>query len=626
MPSAPSKNLETFPNPQQDRDYIIEIEAPEFTCLCPKTGQPDFATMQLEYVPDRLCVELKSLKLYIWSYRNQGAFHEKVTNTILNDLVAAASPRYMRLRMLFNVRGGIYTTIEAQYRRPGWQEPPAPPGNLPRITQELPAKPGAEAATPSEPPANLRSERFRMLRRARRPPTETAAPENTGAADTQIPSAPKPSRPRRTEELFLGIDLGSTGCRIIAVNGRGEVRARAEAPLPMAIKKESQYTQDPTLWWKAVTASLQHLFGQIDSKNIHTIAVDGTSGTMLLCDAKGTPVTPAIMYNDSRAAEPAERIAAAADEMCGAHGATSSLAKLLWLQERKIHQRARHVLHQADWIAGRLTGSYGHSDYNNCLKLGYDAVNQEWPSWIASLRVKTELLPEVHFPGGEIATVDADIAETFGLLPDTRVVAGTTDGVAAFLAAGASKPGHGVTSLGTTLVLKLLADEPIFASQYGVYSHRLGRYWLAGGASNSGGSVLLQYFKAEQMREMTPLLDPDHPTELDYYPLPGTGERFPVNDPDLAPRLEPLPGDSVTFFQGMLEGIASIEALGYQLLAELGAPKLTALWTTGGGSANAPWERIRKRVLQVEMNKARSGHAAYGAAMLAAGVVNKIFE
>ncbi len=122
MPTEPSKQLETFDNPHPKRDYTIEIESPEFTCLCPKTGQPDFATLFLDYVPDLKCVELKSLKLYYWSYRDEGAFHEAVTNTILNDLVAVIEPRYMRLRAQFNVRGGLYTTITAIYQKPGWRQ------------------------------------------------------------------------------------------------------------------------------------------------------------------------------------------------------------------------------------------------------------------------------------------------------------------------------------------------------------------------------------------------------------------------------------------------------------------------------------------------------------------------
>lgn len=125
MPSAPNKNLETFPNPHPDRDYTIRIRVPEFTCLCPRTGQPDFAELLLEYVPDRLCVELKALKLYIWSYRDQGTFHEDVTNRILNDLAAMLAPRFMRLTAQFNVRGGLYTTVVAEHRQLGWQSPAA---------------------------------------------------------------------------------------------------------------------------------------------------------------------------------------------------------------------------------------------------------------------------------------------------------------------------------------------------------------------------------------------------------------------------------------------------------------------------------------------------------------------
>jgi len=121
MPSRPSKRLQTFRNPAPGRDYRIQMSVPEFTCLCPLTGQPDFATLELEYVPDRLCVELKSLKLYVWSYRDQGAFHEAVANRILDDLVRAARPRYMRLTARFNVRGGIATDIVAEYRKRGWK-------------------------------------------------------------------------------------------------------------------------------------------------------------------------------------------------------------------------------------------------------------------------------------------------------------------------------------------------------------------------------------------------------------------------------------------------------------------------------------------------------------------------
>jgi xylulokinase len=641
MPTKPSKNLETFPNPHPGRDYIIEIEAPEFTCLCPKTGQPDFATLYLEYVPDRLCVELKSLKLYIWSFRNEGHFHEDVTNRILNDLVAATQPRWMRLTGKFYVRGGIYTTVTVEHRKPSWQPGPPPPENLPRERAEQPTEdmappPAAASVTRGEsraaPAPNTdasASGRFRMLKRARRP-TNTEAPVSTGdepaAVEAVPPAPPPPPAPARPDPVYIGIDLGSTGCRVVAINAAGQEIAHSEAPFPAAVRKDNQITQDPMRWWKAVHECLLHLLKEVDPLAIRAICVDGTSGTVLLADDKGAPLTPAIFYNDQRAVEQAERIAQAAEQHSGAQGATSSLAKLLWLQDRGLTQKARYLLHQADWIGGRLTGLYGHSDYNNCLKLGYDAQQGAWPKWIGALDVPDTLLPQVHAPGEVIGPLHPDIVKTYGLHADTQLVAGTTDGVAAFLAAGTVQPGHAVTSLGTTLVLKLLSDKPVFSPDHGVYSHRLGNFWLAGGASNSGGAVLLQYFKVEQMREMTPLLDPENYTGLDYYPLPDIGERFPIHDPEMEPRLEPLPGDSVQFFQGILEGIARIEGMGYDLLAKLGAPRVVEVRTTGGGARNPAWTRIRERVLKVKIKPARSGSAAHGAALLASGAAIKSFQ
>lgn len=131
MATRPSKLLQTFPNPSPARDYLVHIEAPEFTCLCPMTGQPDFATLVLDYVPDRTNVELKSLKLYLWSYRNEGTFHEAVTNRILDDLAKALAPRFMRLTAKWYVRGGIFTTVVAEHRKRGWK--PAPYVDLGRF-------------------------------------------------------------------------------------------------------------------------------------------------------------------------------------------------------------------------------------------------------------------------------------------------------------------------------------------------------------------------------------------------------------------------------------------------------------------------------------------------------------
>lgn len=608
MPTKPSKELETFANPNPERDYLIRIVIPEFTCLCPKTGQPDFAVLHLEYIADERCVELKSLKQYVWSFRNEGAFHEAVTNAMLSDLVAATNPRFMELRAEFNVRGGIYTSVVASHRKPGWGG--ARPAGTQAATRPAPNQPAGAA-----------------LHGRARAHTSAASggeqdPDDGGDGDR----GRAPTRPDRpADALFVGIDLGTSGCRVMAIDAAGTIQGQAQAPLPMPLKSDGQATQDPALWWKATTAALQALFKTIDAKRVRAIAVDGTSASVLLCDAKGAPVTPALMYNDQRAQAQAERIAALGVADSAAHGASSSLAKLLWLQDKGLDKKAARLLHQADWIAGRLCGRFDISDYNNCLKLGYDAQRGGWPSWFSRLQVNTALLPTVLAPGDPIGPVLPEIAQALGLAHDTQVVAGTTDGVAAFLAAGSGEPGHGVTSLGSTIVLKLLSDRPIFAAEHGVYSHRLGRHWLVGGASNSGGAVLLQYFSPAQMRDLTSELRPDEPTGLHYYPLPGVGERFPVNDPELAPVLEPLPGDSATFLQGMLEGMARIEAEGYALLTQLGAPPLRELHTTGGGAENPAWMRIRAGLLRVEMKKARCESAAYGTALLASGHVQQTY-
>jgi sugar (pentulose or hexulose) kinase len=323
------------------------------------------------------------------------------------------------------------------------------------------------------------------------------------------------------------------------------------------------------------------------------------------------------MYNDARAAEEAARIAEVAPAESGAHGRSSALAKLLHLLKRVDLDGARHAVHQADWIAGRLAACHGISDENNALKLGYDPVTRTWPAWLDQLGMPREFLPKVIVPGTSFAEIHPNVARTLGLPSSARIAAGTTDGVAAFIATRADRPGDAVTSLGTTLVVKLLAAQPIFAANQGVYSHRLGERWLAGGASNTGGAALLMHFTAEEMERLTPQLNPQQPTGLDYYPLPKAGERFPIADPSLAARVSPRPTEDGRFFQGLLEGIASVEALAYRQLALLGAPPLRRVISIGGGARNEAWTLIRHRTLGVPVTVANQTEACYGAALLA---------
>lgn len=423
--------------------------------------------------------------------------------------------------------------------------------------------------------------------------------------------------------IVVGIDLGTSGCRAIALASEhpGRIIASSQTPLAPSPRHDAGgHQQAPAQWWAALRQTLQGLTRQLDPRKIAAIAIDGTSSTLLLTDASGTPLTPALMYNDTRSRAQARLIAQHAPADSPAHGATSSLAKLLYLYTQLPEREracAAHALHQADWLAGMLCGEFGVSDENNCLKLGYDPLAREWPAWLDALPFPRSLLPRVVQPGTPIGTLSPERARELGLRDAVRISAGTTDSTAAFLATGAALPGEAVTSLGSTLVLKVIAEHPINAPEFGVYSHRLGDLWLVGGASNSGGAVLLQYFTQTQLDEMSPQLQPHKSTGLDYYPLPGTGERFPVCDPDKPPRLEPRPAQDLRFYQAMLEGMARIEQQGYALLQRLGAPYPVSVRSSGGGAQNPAWREIRAAMLGVPVIEASQQQAAYGAALLA---------
>jgi len=416
------------------------------------------------------------------------------------------------------------------------------------------------------------------------------------------------------QALFIGIDLGTSGCRAIAIDNDGHPLAQAARTMPAPSRDGTRVEQDAYIWWQAVSETLHELLTQIDANSVKSIALDGTSGTLLLTDPFGQPLGPALMYNDGRSQAEAARISAVAPKESAAHGATSALAKLLHLQPGP---EVTHALHQADWIVGKLCDQWGSSDANNCLKLGYDAINKCWPEWLEQLDINRAILPKVFQPGTAITTIKPQIATQFGLPQTCQTIAGTTDSTAAFIATGASQIGEAVTSLGSTLVMKVISDRPIFSPRHGVYSQPLGDLWLVGGGSNSGGAVLLHHFNPQQLAQMTPLLKPDQATGLDYYPLITPGERFPVADSHKLPCLTPRPDDEVEFFQAMLEGMARIEQQGYQLLAQLGAPYPLNVRSAGGGSRNQAWTKIRQAMLGVPMLKAQQQEAAYGSATLA---------
>lgn len=413
-------------------------------------------------------------------------------------------------------------------------------------------------------------------------------------------------------EFFIGVDIGTSGVRAVCVDDKMQNHATAS----VEFNEFAGARTDPVTWGKAVAKVLEELVSAVPAEQIKAIAVDGTSGTMIATNAQAQPISKALMYNDTCDDQTLlSLIGTHAPDTSAAHGASSGLAKAIQLSQ--ISGTAC-IQHEADWVASCLSGKTGLSDENNALKTGYDPISQTWPDWIEQTGMNASLLPTVLRAGQPIGMAHGWLARQIGLSENTLVVAGTTDGCASFLATGASEPGDAVTVLGSTLTIKLLSETPVYAPSFGIYSHKIGDTWLAGGASNTGGKVLAHYFNSTELAEYSNNINTRVASGLDYYPLLKPGERFPINDSNLQPRLEPRPESNALFLQGMLESIAAIEKLAYTRLTELGGSPLRSVRTVGGGAANNAWTEIRQAQLpNIPFNNSLSEHAATGTAVLA---------
>jgi sugar (pentulose or hexulose) kinase len=332
--------------------------------------------------------------------------------------------------------------------------------------------------------------------------------------------------------MFLGIDCGTSGMRACAIAAGGEVDEFARLEFGTLAEHELA-----AAWRDALLDLLAGLPAGL-RKRLAAIAVDATSATVLACDEALSPTAPPLPYHDSRARAEAEAIARAAGADHPAASASSGLAKVLWLGRRLPAGRRHLFLNQADWLTALLSDLPGVSDCHNALKMGFDPADKKWPAWVANL-AEVDSLPSVVPPGSPLGPIARPRARGLGIATDCLIRSGTTDGIAAFIAAGPSLPGEAVTSLGTTLVLKLLSTRRVEDAGSGVYSHWYGDLWLAGGASNAGGGVLHRYFDAAELADLSAGIDAESDSGLDYYPLPDRGERFPVNDPDLPPAWSP---------------------------------------------------------------------------------------
>lgn len=406
-----------------------------------------------------------------------------------------------------------------------------------------------------------------------------------------------------------GLDFGTSGARVCVIDRRE--RCLFEASRAWADPRQASCAE-----WESALLELLAAIEPDVAARIDAISVCATSGSVLWADRRLRPRGPVLMYFDRRA----DAIAAAWRD-AGSGAAVDGLARLQWLW-RELGAAAltdARPMHQADWLLARLLGARRAApvtDAHNALKSGADPTQLCWTP-LARATDFAPRLPRIAGPGASLGRLDARLARALGLAPGLRVVAGTTDANAAFLASGAREPGEALSTLGSTLVLKLLSPRRIDDARHGVYSHRFGAQWLVSGASHAGAAVLREMFGDARLRELSARIDAERDSPLDLLPLPGAGERFPWADPALAPRLQPRPDDDALYLHGLLQGLARIEAAGYARLVELGAPAPRRVLGSGGGAANPAWNRLRERALGVAVMPARDTRAAFGAARLA---------
>jgi D-ribulokinase len=413
-------------------------------------------------------------------------------------------------------------------------------------------------------------------------------------------------------QLFLGLDAGTSGIRAVVTNHDGEFVTSASNRYA-----STRQGQSPSAWLSLCMSVLEALSREVDLERIIGMAVDGQSGTVLLCDTDGQPLSPPKFYHETPSEQAFETLSQAMLDAKVGVPATLGRVVDLWNESRPSRFR---VTHQADWLGGQFCGRFDFSDENNSLKLGYDPAKADWTFNPAELPFPLSAFPIVSTPAKALGPVSASMAAITGLSIMCQVYTGTTDGIAGFIAASGLddlRPGTAVTSLGTTMVLKAISPKQVDVGSHGIYSHKLFDYWLAGGASNSGGGALLKHFSAEELTRLSTKIDPEVPSRLDYYPLSTKGERFPVSDPNFHDRTTPRPESDVSFLAGLLEAIARIEKRGYDLLHKHGVPYPERITTVGGGSRNETWRHIRERILGVPIVTAKQSEAAYGAALLA---------
>ena len=397
--------------------------------------------------------------------------------------------------------------------------------------------------------------------------------------------------------LVLGIDLGTSGVRIALININYELIYYSSSEYSIGLQK----CED----WKN---SCRELIKNIPSKKKERIiacSIDGTSGTLMGCDHNGKSLGDALPYFDSCIDE---------QNAIQKKYKNLNLASGFGRASNLINKFGDEILlrHQADWISGWLLNDWTFGEEGNNLKLGWKIVEGIWPQEIHQLNWRNKL-PKILPSGKSFGKIALNRAKELNLPKETEIISGTTDSNASVIATGASLS-EGVTVLGSTIVIKSFVKTPINCP--GVTTHRVGNRWLCGGASNAGCAVLKRFFNDKTLVELSRQINPESDSGLMFRPLTFLGERFPIDDPHLEPILEPRPVSDSLFLHGLLEGLARIEAQGWEKFKSMNVEIPKKIITIGGGAGNPQWRRIRERLIGIPIRTC-SKQAAEGFARLA---------
>jgi sugar (pentulose or hexulose) kinase len=430
-----------------------------------------------------------------------------------------------------------------------------------------------------------------------------------------------------TGPFVLGIDVGTSGVRSIAVTAGGDVLAEARAPLSDLPAAGAAHEQDAVAWWSAVCQTIQELRRTLEPqgrwRQIAGMAVTSTSGSLVLADAQGEPVRPAMLYDDGRAGTVATELNGRLPAGETPINASYSLAKALWVRQHEplVWKRATHILHPADWLNARLTGQLGICDYSNALKLGYEPEESGWIAAVGLADLPASMFPRVVAPGDQVGTVSTQASEQTGVATGVPVLAAASDGLASLVGSGASEPGQANTTLGTTLVWKVLtAAAPRLGP--GMYCHHLpNNLRVPGAASNTGPGSLRFENTGATPEEMDRRAAAHLPSLIQCYLLGSRGERFPFLNPQAEAFWDGTPASPDEAYAAQLQSLACVELWGYERLEACGVAVGNEVFSAGSAAASPVLSQLRANILNRNVLRSANPTASFGAAILAAGTV-----